>query len=65
MMTRYSEIFVALDFAVKYEASAVTIEMDGGNLTVSPQTALETFDALEVGEAFGLKAIYFETEENW
>lgn len=60
MMRYYSEIRLALDFAIKCDATAVTIEMDAGDMTLSPRKAEEIFDGLEIGEPFSLKAIYFE-----
>lgn len=64
-MTRYTEISTALDFAVKYGASAVTIDMDSGHITLSPQSAQEAFDGLEIGEPFRLIAIYFESPDDY
>lgn len=64
-MNTYSEIFVALDFADKYGAVAVRVEVDGGYLTMPAKRALEVFDGLQIGEPFALKTIYFDGEEVW
>ena len=58
-MNRYSEIHVALDFAVKYEASSVTIDTDRGTYEMTPREAEELFADLNPGEAFVLLAIEF------
>lgn len=59
-MFRYSEIFVALDFADKYEATSVTIETDDGKLDMSPADAIQAFSDLSVGESFTLLSIQFD-----
>ena len=58
-MNNYSEIATALDFADKYGASNVTIELDNGQLTDTPARISEIFDNLEIGESFELVSINF------
>lgn len=59
MLHRYNEIGVALDFADKYGASAVTIETDMGEVKMTPKEALSDFDDLAPGEAFSILNIEF------
>jgi len=61
-MNRYSEIHVALDFAVKYDALYVTIETDDGKQDLDPREAEELFDNLSAGESFALLSIHFSTD---
>ena len=58
-MNNYSEIATALDFADKYGASNVTIELNDGELTDTPARISEIFDNLEIGESFELVSINF------
>lgn len=53
-------VTVALDFADKYEAVSVTIETDYGTLTMSPQRALEEYEAYAPGESFSILSISFD-----
>lgn len=59
-MNRYSEIEPALDFADKFHASNVTIELDNGTLTDTPARIREVYDNIEIGEAFTLISINWE-----
>lgn len=59
-MNSYSNIATALDFAEKYGASNVTVEVDNGVLTDTPARIGELFDNLETGESFTLISINWE-----
>ena len=59
-MNNYNEIFTALDFASKYGASNVTVEVDNGQLTDTPARIAELFDTLNPGESFTLISINWE-----
>ena len=64
-MNDYNTIHYALDFAVKTEATSVTIDIDEGVFTMPPSEAVDYFSELAPGEAFVLHAItYNEDEEN-
>lgn len=62
-MKRYNEIHVALDFADKYGATSVRIELDEGIVSVVPSEAIEIFDGLDTGESFTLLSIGFEIDD--
>jgi hypothetical protein len=64
MIHRYYEIGVALDFADKYGATGVTIEMDGGDVEFTPREALAAFEELAPGEAFSVLNIAFADTEH-
>lgn len=59
---RYYETGVALDFAQKYGATSVTIELDMGDVDFTPEEALAAFADLAPGEAFSLLNISFAEE---
>lgn len=59
-MNSYNEIYTALDFAQKYGAPRVLIELDEGKVTLPTLEAVELFDN-DFG--FSLLAIYFESED--
>ena len=59
-MTTWTELSTALDFAEKYNASNVTVEIDNGVLTDTPARITELFDNLEIGESFVLISINWE-----
>lgn len=56
-MHTYIAISHALDFAIKYAAVTVTLEIDDGELTCTPREAEEIFVCLMPGESFTLKSI--------
>lgn len=58
-MNNYSDIYTALDFADKYGASNVTVELDNGQLTDTPARISELWDSLEIGESFYIVSINF------
>lgn len=49
----------ALDFAVKYEAVSLTIELDAGKLDMTPREAEDYFDDIALGETFTIISINF------
>lgn len=53
-------IYTALDFADKYGASNVTIEIDDGQLTDTPARISEVWDNLSTGESFTLISINWQ-----
>ena len=59
-MTDYNYLQGALDFAVKYEATCVRIEVDNGILDMSPAEAWHDFHELSPGETFTLISIHFD-----
>lgn len=53
-------IYGALDFALKYEATSVTIEVDNGTLNMTVEEAIDEFDNMDLGDSFTLRAIHFD-----
>lgn len=58
-MHDYNYLNGALDFAVKYEATSLTIELDEGILDMTPREAEDYFDDIAPGETFTLISINF------
>ena len=55
----YSDIEIALKWARHYGASNVTVEMDNGEFTDTPENIMAEFDMLNPGESFELISINF------
>ena len=50
----------ALDFAEKFGATSVTIEVDNGTLNMTVEEAIDEFDNMDLGDSFTLLAIHFD-----
>lgn len=50
----------ALDFAYKFEATSVTIEVDNGTLNMTVDEAIDEFGARDFSDSFVLRAIHFD-----